>query len=45
MKYVVVNMTTKEQVIVKTRQEGRDLADYFSITTPHLWYLMIVPEH
>lgn len=44
MKYVVVNMSTKEQIIVATRTEGRALAEYFSVTTPHLWYLMIVTE-
>ena len=44
MKYVVVNMSTKEQVIVATRTEGRALAEYFSMTTPHLWYLMMVNE-
>jgi hypothetical protein len=44
MKYVVVNMVTKEQIIVATRTEGRALAEYFSVTTPHLWYLMMVTE-
>ena len=44
MKYVVVNMTTKEQIVVSTRTEGRDFAEYLSMTTPHLWYLMIVTE-
>ncbi len=44
MKYVVVNMTTKEQILTATRREGRELADRLSIETPCLWFLMIVPE-
>lgn len=44
MKYIVVNMTTKEQILATTRREGRDLADRLSIETPHLWFLMIVTE-
>ena len=44
MKYIVVNMTTKEQILTATRREGRDLAERLSIETPHLWFLMIVPE-
>jgi hypothetical protein len=43
-KYIVANMTTKEQILVATRQEGRDLAVRLSIETPHLWYLMIAVE-
>lgn len=42
--YIVVNMTTEEQIIVATRREGRDLAERLSIDTPFLWYLMIVAE-
>ena len=42
MKYAVVNMTTKEQIVVSTRREGRDLAEYLSTTTRYLWYLMII---
>lgn len=44
MKYIVVNMSTKEQIVVSTRMEGRDLADFLSINTPYLWYLMISPQ-
>ena len=44
MKYIIVNMTTKEQIVASNRAEGRALAEYFSITTPHLWYLMLVSE-
>lgn len=44
MKYIVVNMNTKEQVIASNRAEGRALAEFFSMTTPHLWYLMMVNE-
>ena len=44
MKYVVVNMTTKEQIVASNRPEGRALAEYFSMTTPYLWYLMIVTD-
>ncbi len=44
MKYVVVNLSTKEQIVVATRTEGRALAEYFSTTTRQLWYLMIVTE-
>ena len=44
MKYIVVNMTTKEQILTTTRREGRDLAERLSIETPHLWFLMIVTE-
>lgn len=43
-KYIVVNMTTKEQIIVATRREGRDLAERLSMESPHLWYLMMVAE-
>ena len=43
-KYIVVNMTTKEQILTATRREGRDLADRLSIETPHLWFLMIAVE-
>lgn len=44
MKYIVVNMTTNEQIVVSTRTEGRALAEYFSTTTRQLWYLMMVTE-
>lgn len=44
MKYIVVNMTTKEQILTATRREGRDLANHLSFETPHLWFLMIVAE-
>ena len=44
MKYIVVNMTTKEQILTTTRREGRDLAERLSIETPHLWFVMIVTE-
>lgn len=44
MKYIVVNMTTKEQIICATRREGRDIAEKLSIETSHLWFLMIVTE-
>ena len=44
MKYIVVTMTTKEQILVTTLREGRDLANHLSIETPHLWFLMIVTE-
>lgn len=44
MKYIVVNMTTKEQILTTTRREGRDLAERLSIETPHLWFLMMVAE-
>lgn len=44
MKYTVVNMTTKEQIIVSTRNEGRNLAERLSVETPYLWFLMIAVE-
>ena len=44
MKYIVVNMTTKEQIDVINRNEGRELANYLSIETPYLWFLMIAAE-
>lgn len=44
MKYIVVNMTTKEQIICTTRREGRDIAEKLSIETSYLWFLMIVTE-
>ena len=43
-KYIVVNMTTKEQILTATRREGRELADRLSVETPHLWFLMIKVE-
>ena len=44
MKYIVVNMTTQEQILTATRHEGRDLAERLSVETPHLWFLMMVAE-
>ena len=44
MKYIVVNMTTKEEIICNTRIEGRDLAERLSIETKYLWFLMIVSK-
>lgn len=44
MKYIVVNMTTKEEILTATRREGRDLAGRLSIETTCLWFLMIVSE-
>lgn len=44
MKYIVVNMTTNEQILTATRREGRDLAERLSIETSHLWFLMIMAE-
>lgn len=44
MKYVIVNMTTNEQITVNTREYGRELAERLSIETSTLWYLMIVTE-
>lgn len=43
-KYIVVNMTTNEQILTSTRREGRDLAERLSIETPYLWFLMITVE-
>ena len=44
MKYIVVNMTTKEQILTATRREGSELAERLSIETTYLWFLMIVTE-
>lgn len=44
MKYIVVNMTTQEQILTATRRGGRELAEFLSIETTFLWFLMIVSE-
>lgn len=41
MKYIVVNMSTNEQIYCATRDEGRELVVRLSIETPYLWYLKI----